>query len=327
MPAGAVGNSLLWQSYTQAQAFSLHSLPGASKVIYLDFDGQTISGTNWNTSVNGGNPIVQQAWSMDANRAAFSGTERDAIIRMWRMVAEDFIPFNIDVTTEDPGVAALTYSGAGDTTWGKRVVIGPKPTVSNPSATWTSAGGIAYLNTFQWSVDEPAFCWNGDGTATPEFSLPDTVSHEVGHTLGLSHDGTAALTYYPGHGAGATSWGPIMGGPFGMNLTQWSQDAYPGANNPEDDLAIITGGVNGVSYTVDDTGNTIAASNRDLNAHSDDDANHHLRRHRTEYRQRLLPHLRRSRNAAATVDPLTLWPQPRCSTATIQFGRNIDRKC
>jgi hypothetical protein len=272
VPAGAVGNSLLWQNYTQAQAFSLHSLPGASKVIYLDFDGGNISGTQWNTDANGGNPFTMQAWSMDANRAAFSGTERDAIIRMWRKAAEDFVPFGIDVTTEAPAAGALTYSGGADTTWGMHVYIGPVPTTSN-AAFWqfpgpppTPVGGIAYFNTFRSAVDVGCFVFNGDLSPFPDDSLPDTISHEVGHTLGLSHDGTAAQQYYPGHGTGITSWGPIMGGPFGMTLTQWSRNTYPGANNAEDDLAIITGGVNGVSYSPDDTGSTITASNRNLNA-------------------------------------------------------------
>jgi hypothetical protein len=34
------------------QTFQLHSLPGATKVIYLDFDGHTTSGTYWNSDFN-----------------------------------------------------------------------------------------------------------------------------------------------------------------------------------------------------------------------------------------------------------------------------------
>ena len=37
----------------------------------------------------------------------FSDAELDVVQRVWQRVAEDFSMFNIDVTTEDPGVEAL----------------------------------------------------------------------------------------------------------------------------------------------------------------------------------------------------------------------------
>ena len=35
---------------TQAEAFTLHSKPGASRVVYLDMDGHVVTGTIWNSS-------------------------------------------------------------------------------------------------------------------------------------------------------------------------------------------------------------------------------------------------------------------------------------
>ena len=57
---------------------------------------------------------------------------------------------------------------------------------------------------------------------------------------------------YPGHGTGATSWVPVMGGPTGKNVTQWSRGDYNNGTNdtsifglfglpPQDDIAIIAG--------------------------------------------------------------------------------------
>ena len=46
---------------------------------------------------------------------AFSSAEQAKIIDLWRMVAEDFAPFHIDVTTQNPGLEALraiTTAGA-----------------------------------------------------------------------------------------------------------------------------------------------------------------------------------------------------------------------
>ncbi|WP_216905048.1 zinc-dependent metalloprotease, partial [Synechococcus sp. CCY 9618] len=78
-----------------------------------------------------------------------------------------------------------------------------------------------------------------------DYSAAATASHEVGHTLGLTHDGAGSTEYYAGHGGtGPTSWGTILGAPYlgdDENLTQWSKGEYYGANNSQDDLAVITG--------------------------------------------------------------------------------------
>ena len=58
-----VGGALALQPLSDA--FFLHSLPGATKVIYLDFDGHTTTGTSW----NGGATIVSAPFSIDADTA------------------------------------------------------------------------------------------------------------------------------------------------------------------------------------------------------------------------------------------------------------------
>jgi hypothetical protein len=95
-------------------------------------------------------------------------------------------------------------------------------------------------------------CWT---FAVGELSCADTISHEVGHTVGLRHDGTTdGVEYYGGHGTGASEWSPIMG--YGeKGASQWSKGEYPKANNQEDDLNIITS-ENGFSYRVDDKGDS-----------------------------------------------------------------------
>ena len=76
-----------------------------------------------------------------------------------------------------------------------------------------------------------AWTWNLTDT-----SMGMTISHESGHQMGLGHDGINAQSYYIGHG----EWGPIMGAPFGKPYVQWSRGEYPGANQPEDDIAKVT---------------------------------------------------------------------------------------
>lgn len=229
-----------------SETFKLHSRPSATKVIYLDFNGHVTQDPGW----EGGKTIVTPAFDPADNGAAFLDWELQRIQYIWQRVAEDFSPFDIDVTTEEPSIADLSRSGSGDNRWGVRVVIGDN--------NWTSpAGGLALMNSFTSSRDTPVFVFENGLANGNEKYVADAASHEVGHALGLAHDGRYPDEgYYGGHGSGNTSWGPIMGAPYGVNITQWSRGEYANANQLQDDLAIITSR-NGFGYRPDDHGNTI----------------------------------------------------------------------
>ncbi|XHR85236.1 MAG: beta strand repeat-containing protein [Gloeotrichia echinulata GP01] len=237
-----------------SQTFFLNSLAGANHTIYLDFNGHTTTGTSWNTS-KGLTNIFTPAYDFDGNTASFSSAELERIQYIWQRVVEDFSPFNVNVTTQAPtDINDLIKSGTGDTRWGVRVAIG------GSSSDWygSGAGGVAYLNSFNWNSDTPTYVFS-DSLYDGEKSTAEAISHEVGHTLGLRHDGLPTQGYYGGHGSGDTGWAPIMGVGYSQNLSQWSKGQYSSANNTEDDLQIITT-QNGFGYRVDDTGNTIATA-------------------------------------------------------------------
>lgn len=240
--------------FPYAQTFNLHSRQGATKVVYLDFNGHTTTGTQWNTSFG---TVVTPAFNFEGSASTFSNLERERIQFIWQRISEDFSPFDVDITTEDPGLEALRKSGAGDTQWGVRVAIGGR------WQDWlgSSAGGVAYLNSFDDPIDTPTYVF-ADTMGNDEKYIVDAGSHEIGHTLGLNHDATVAdPSYYGGHQAGSTpGWAPIMGVGYSYPVTQWSKGEYPGANNTEDDLAIIASTANGFGYRVDDAGNTIATA-------------------------------------------------------------------
>ena len=88
------------ESIMPAQTFLLHSRPGAGKIIYLDFDGHVISNTAWNSGL--ADPLVARPYSLDGDDASFSSSELASIAAIWRRVAEDYAPFDVDVTTESP---------------------------------------------------------------------------------------------------------------------------------------------------------------------------------------------------------------------------------
>lgn len=238
-----------------ADTFKLHSRKTASKTIYLDFDGHATTGTPWNS---GGNTITTAIYSFEGDNS-FSNNELTQIQEIWQRVAECYSPFDVNVTTEAPPVADLINSGGSDTRWGIRVTIGNS--TPDPAPT---AGGVAYLGSFTWDTDTPTFVFASRLGNFGKY-IADATVHEVGHTLGLSHDGrtTPSEGYYQGHGTGVTAWAPHMGVGYYVNLVQWSKGEYTAANNQQDDLAIIVsptdngfGGPNGFGYRTDDAANS-----------------------------------------------------------------------
>jgi hypothetical protein len=234
-----------------SQTFLLHSRPGAPNVIYLDFDGHTITGTGWNSTTD---PLVAKPYDIDGTPGGFGSEELARIGEIWHRVAEDLAPFNIDVTTEEP---AAFGSNVG------RVLITEDVDangVDMPAKSPTT-GGVAYVNVFgriDYAAYSPALVYFnklGGGETT---YVAEAASHEFGHNLGLAHDGLGTTQeYYRGHGSGYVSWAPIMGGAYYTNVTQWSKGEYIDANQRQDDLALID---LKLGYAADDHGDTMGTA-------------------------------------------------------------------
>ena len=221
---------------------TLHSQPAALLTIFLDFDGHVTKNTGWNA---GRGDIVSTPFDRDGNPGSLTPAEVTEIEAVWQLVAEDFGPFNVDVTTEDPGTAALKFSGGGDTEYGTRIVI-------SPTDAWfgDGYGGVAYVGSFKSNT--PAFVFS-DNLGSFK-SVGDASSHESGHTLSLHHDGAPSKAYYAGHG----EWGPIMGNSYSRALAQWSKGEYTGADRAnEDDLAVLAAYL---GYRFDDHGDTTSTA-------------------------------------------------------------------
>ena len=197
---------------------AINTRPGAKGVIYADFAGGVINSTAWGKTIT-------------ALPSVLSG---DSITDVIKRAAEDFAPFDITITT------IRSVYDATPRYYRMRAVVTPTDDAG------PGTGGVAFVNSWKTGASD-IVCWVfNEGVK----SCADTIAHEVGHTLGLYHHGTklGGKEYYGGHGGGLsvpTSWGPIMGAPFSVNLTQWSRGQYYDASNPtQDDLFIIGGGSN-----------------------------------------------------------------------------------
>lgn len=234
------------------QTFSLHSKPGAKKTIYLNFKGAVLNGTAWNSA---GTTITAPPFDTDGVPYSFSTAELERIQFIWQRVAEDYAPFDVDVTTEAVAQELITRSGSTDDVYGTQVVVTARAGVYS-----CSCGGIAYLGVFDDTSDyyKPALVFYDALGPGSEKYVAEAISHEAGHNMGLSHDGTSTAGYYQGQGSGATGWAPIMGVGYYQPLSQWSKGEYADASNVQDDYAVMQS--NGLPLRADDHGNTAATA-------------------------------------------------------------------
>jgi hypothetical protein len=209
---------------------SLQSFPGARGCVMLDFDGQYVAGTGWNN----GNPI-------DAAPAGISDAQ---VQEFWELVSEDYRPFSLNVTTDENVFNSYPKNMR------MRCIVTPTNTAA------PGAGGVAYLTSFNTNDDTPCWVFMTDPKAGGE-----AASHEVGHTLGLSHDGrlNPKEEYYDARST-TGNWAPIMGAGYYKPVTHWSRGEYNSASNTQDDLAIMAGSPYNVGYRNDDHANGTAGA-------------------------------------------------------------------
>lgn len=236
------------------QTFALHSRAGAARTIYINFRGAQLGGTAWNGS---GGALNALPFDLDGMPNSFSAAELERIQYIWQRVAEDFAPFDVDVTTEPPPADRLTRSGASDSVFGTTVLVTSRSGVYS-----CSCGGVAYIGIFDDTSDyyKPALVFYDALGSGNERYVAEAVSHEAGHNMGLQHDGYSGGSYYGGHGSGDTGWAPIMGVGYYQPLVQWSRGEYATANNVQDDYAVMA--TNGLPLRNDDHGNSAGTATR-----------------------------------------------------------------
>jgi hypothetical protein len=155
-------------------------------------------------------------------------------------VREDYAPFDVEVTADRAVYDAWEFNRVKANVINKVVLSGK-----------LMSCGIAFMNTYS-QVDNNV--WTSCDCGGPG-ATAGTISHEVGHTLGLRHDGDLTretgkttreyLFSLPKYDQEPTwpksrRWNTIMGGSIETGVRQWNPGSYEDATNTaQDDVEIL----------------------------------------------------------------------------------------
>jgi hypothetical protein len=228
-------------SYSQIPIYN--SYPSAAATVLLDFDGQYVDGTSWN-------------WSGPLTLGPANLTN-DQITEIFNRVAEDYRPFNINITTD-----TAKY-------WAAPAAQRTRAVFTVTSDWYGAAGGVSYINSFTWGDNTPCFIFTALLGYRTKY-IAEAAAHEIGHTLGLNHQSSYDANcnkldeYNSGKGTGEIAWAPIMGVGYYRNFTLWHNGSNPwGCSSYQDDLSIMTS--KGFGYRVDDYSGNINGTTTQMN--------------------------------------------------------------
>lgn len=229
---------------------SFQSNPLADVRLFLDFNGHIVSNDEIVSQRADGidQPFYVPVYDTDGDKTNFSAAEEAEMEEIFRRVAEDFAPFDVNVTTFDPFSYAneegLLIAIGGDGSWlGAPASIGP---------------GFVELDTFNSGDDD-----NNAITFAENLSSPKEVALEASAYIAASMGIERAFDYSVNPAvplAGQPAFGPIGGDSVNSLRDIFMQVAGASNPTPQDPLAEINSAKNRIVYRADDHGDSAAAA-------------------------------------------------------------------
>jgi autotransporter-associated beta strand protein len=259
---------------------ALSSRPGAAYTIYLDFGGFNFDGT-WGDDIT---PVLTPGSmpAYDGTATNFGATDQSNISQIWARAAEKYAPFNINVTTVDPAVAA----GQASTDAQRQAYYDEQSqfmhTVIGTGSWDGQAGGVSYIgvdSAAQYNASSNGGAGLGYhtdfvftnylGGAAALQNIGEAASHENGHGFGLFHQsdynssGGLVSEYSSSNGSsGPGSFAPVMGSSYNAQRGLWRNGTSDNGSSPgfQNDVGVIVSNPGMGGFINDGIGHTVAAA-------------------------------------------------------------------
>lgn len=202
--------------YNNQDVTKLESRPGSPYVFYL----------NTTAVMSGSTPL--------------NGVTKENMYRAWQSVADQYSMLQLNVTTN-----RAVYDAAKAASLLRTGIIN-----------FVNQDGRSFAPLHSFGTTSAGTLYRNPASGFDYgYGIGMTGAHEVGHQMGMNHDGGGSGGEYF-EGIAAYQWGPIMGnywmgGSWTNQLFTWSKGEYNTASNREDDLKIMTVD-EGVPYMADD---------------------------------------------------------------------------
>lgn len=130
-------------------------------ILYLDFDGQIVSGTVWSSG------------TITCNSSGLTAAQQETVRSR---VAADYAKVSPNIVVSTSESEFYSYP------------INKRMRVILCSNNWynSNTGGVAYINSYTWADDTPCFVFTGSYGYNVD-NISYAASHEPGHTFGCRH--------------------------------------------------------------------------------------------------------------------------------------------